>query len=418
MFKSININNWRQFEKVNINFHDRLTIITGANGAGKTTILKILSRYFGWDAAFIATPKNVNKDGTLEYSANAIDTNEGNIFNNVQKIGCITHKNGNKCDVFVPYKTNSLYSIKFQGSSNDSNGIFLPSHRPIYKYAQVDKIQTSVIKKQQAYNKYLQSIKRAYDINEMYGGERPTNIIKETLISFATFGYGNSVITPNKYALNVFKEFQHILTIVLPPKLGFEKFIIEIPELLLKTKTGIFPIDGVSGGIAAIIDLAWQIFMCNDNNKENFVVIIDEPENHLHPEMQRTLLKNFLKAFPNAQFIVSTHNPFIISSVLDSNIYVLNYNDNNAVVSTKLDFVNKAGTSNDILREVLGVPVTMPVWAEEKLNILIKKFSKYDINNENFNDLRNEMKKVGLEKYFPDTLVKVIEAGDKNDKIK
>ena len=47
MFKGIKIKNWRQFNNIDIEFHPNLTVITGANGAGKTTILSILSKHFG-----------------------------------------------------------------------------------------------------------------------------------------------------------------------------------------------------------------------------------------------------------------------------------------------------------------------------------------------------------------------------------
>ena len=36
-FKEFNINQWQQFENININFENRLTVLTGANGSGKTT---------------------------------------------------------------------------------------------------------------------------------------------------------------------------------------------------------------------------------------------------------------------------------------------------------------------------------------------------------------------------------------------
>ncbi|MFC1718335.1 AAA family ATPase [Candidatus Poribacteria bacterium] len=35
-FKSLKINNWKQFDAIDIEFHDRLTILTGANASGKT----------------------------------------------------------------------------------------------------------------------------------------------------------------------------------------------------------------------------------------------------------------------------------------------------------------------------------------------------------------------------------------------
>ncbi|MCR9069974.1 MAG: AAA family ATPase [Rhodobacteraceae bacterium] len=66
MFRSIEIKDWRQFASVKVDFHDRLTILTGANGAGKTTILNLLNRHFGWNLALIGTPQ-LSKRGVLRY---------------------------------------------------------------------------------------------------------------------------------------------------------------------------------------------------------------------------------------------------------------------------------------------------------------------------------------------------------------
>ena len=66
-------------------------------------------------------------------------------------------------------------------------------------------------------------------------------------------------------------------------KLGFEKIVVDIPEVMLCTKTGNFPIDAVSGGISSIIDITWQLYMFSDVS-DSFLALIDEPENHLHPE--------------------------------------------------------------------------------------------------------------------------------------
>lgn len=35
MFKRLKISDWRQFSNVDISFHPHLTVLTGANGAGK-----------------------------------------------------------------------------------------------------------------------------------------------------------------------------------------------------------------------------------------------------------------------------------------------------------------------------------------------------------------------------------------------
>ncbi|WP_419836937.1 AAA family ATPase [Streptomyces brasiliscabiei] len=49
----------------------------------------------------------------------------------------------------------------------------------------------------------------------------------------------------------------------------------------------------------------------------------DEPENHLHPSMQRTLVPTLLAAFPNVRFIVATHSPFVVTSTREAYVYAL-----------------------------------------------------------------------------------------------
>lgn len=44
-------------------------------------------------------------------------------------------------------------------------------------------------------------------------------------------------------------------------------------------------------------------------------LILDEPENHLHPAWQRRVLPAVQKLFPKAQMFVVTHSPFVVSSL-------------------------------------------------------------------------------------------------------
>jgi hypothetical protein len=48
------------------------------------------------------------------------------------------------------------------------------------------------------------------------------------------------------------------------------------------------------------------------------VVLIDEVETHLHVELQKKILPFLCDFFPKIQFIISTHSPFVLSSVANA----------------------------------------------------------------------------------------------------
>lgn len=407
MFKSLALHTWRQIEQVQISFHPRLTILTGANGTGKTTILNLLSRHFGWDILLVGTPSRDKKTGVLHYLADVWNSLWSPSTTGAAPprhiIGEIIYDDAKVASLSIP-EDNAVFQIQI-APQNPVRGLHIPSHRPVYTYQAVSSIPTQPITRQQAFTSYFSQVQQRY--MGAGSGRNANFVIKEALLALATFGYGNEVVVANPQARNLFEQFQGILSKVLPPKLGFQKIRIEMPEVVLMTKSGNFSLDGVSGGIASIIDMAWQIFMYSDEGTP-FVVTIDEPENHLHPELQQTILVGFLGAFPNVQFIVATHNPFIISSVPDSNVYVLDYNSENKVNSKYLDFVNKSGTANEILRDVLGLPFTMPIWAEERADEIVRKYSHLKLNEESLSQLRAELKAIGMEKFVPDSIDKII----------
>lgn len=54
--------------------------------------------------------------------------------------------------------------------------------------------------------------------------------------------------------------------------------------------------------------------------------MIDEIDTHLHIELQKIILPFLTSLFPNIQFIVTTHSPFVLTSVENSVIYDLEKN--------------------------------------------------------------------------------------------
>jgi predicted ATP-binding protein involved in virulence len=78
--------------------------------------------------------------------------------------------------------------------------------------------------------------------------------------------------------------------------------------------------DGLRSMALMAAEIAYRCVILNGHHGENAVinskgiVLIDEIDMHLHPNWQRTVINDLKKAFPNIQFIVTTHSPFIVQS--------------------------------------------------------------------------------------------------------
>ncbi|MGB0562293.1 MAG: AAA family ATPase, partial [Spirulinaceae cyanobacterium] len=170
-----------------------------------------------------------------------------------------------------------------------------------------------------------------------------------------------------------------------------------------------FILESASGGISSLIELSWQIYTFSLQERGEFTVLIDEIENHLHPTMQRRVLYDLVNAFPQARFIVTTHSPLVVSSVKDSSVYALRYNDRNKIESHKLDLLNKAKTAQEILDEVLGVSFTMPIWVEEKLTQIVQQYAADNMDEAKFSQMRADLQEMGLERLMPTAIQSVVE---------
>ena len=91
-----------------------------------------------------------------------------------------------------------------------------------------------------------------------------------------------------------------------------------------------FDFNTLSSGYAAVLDIVVDLIIRMESQSERKfdfsvagIVLIDEIETHLHLELQRKILDLLTSIFPNIQFIMSTHSPFIINSVDNAVIYDL-----------------------------------------------------------------------------------------------
>lgn len=89
-----------------------------------------------------------------------------------------------------------------------------------------------------------------------------------------------------------------------------------------------FTLNELSSGYSAVIAIVTELMLRMEKNR-NFdydvegIVLIDEIETHLHVELQKNILPILTTFFPNIQFIVTSHSPFVLQSVKNAVIYDL-----------------------------------------------------------------------------------------------
>lgn len=91
-------------------------------------------------------------------------------------------------------------------------------------------------------------------------------------------------------------------------------------QILTQDKT--FKFTEMSDGFAAVLEIIIDLILKMQRKdtltrayQQEGIVLIDEVETHLHLELQRLVLPLLTQLFPNIQFIVTTHSPFVLNSI-------------------------------------------------------------------------------------------------------
>jgi AAA15 family ATPase/GTPase len=144
-----------------------------------------------------------------------------------------------------------------------------------------------------------------------------------------------------------------------PEKLNF---------LISQSGKPLYSFQSLSSGYLAIFDIYANLLMHTEYAQIHptelaGVVVIDEIDAHLHVSLQRKILPFFTNSFPSIQFIVTTHSPFVLTSVDNAVIYDITTNQ----VASDLSMFSY----ESIVEGLLGVP---PI--SKKFEDTIKELTK------------------------------------------
>lgn len=135
---------------------------------------------------------------------------------------------------------------------------------------------------------------------------------------------------------NWFQRFESILKRIFEdPSLKLDFDIENFRFSIIQRNREPFDFNTLSSGYAAVFDIINDLIMRVEKKGDNTegIVLIDEIETHLHLELQKEILSLLVQMYPKMQFIVSTHSPFILSSIDNAVIFDL---ENKTLVSDGL----------------------------------------------------------------------------------
>lgn len=322
----INIKKVRHLSDISIPLSDekrKHLILTGKNGSGKTSVMEALVSHIKINFLSSANRYGVAKDGirkandVLERLKDALDLEENIRMKedaNYQLKHWKTELARWNFDIMADCQSFSLLRNKyFHGQLVLA---YYSADRKFFvqKYKNIEKVE----------------LKDYYELNDI-ANESAGSLLTKYLVDLKAtqaFSKDNEKIQRiNEW----FERFESILQMVFDDKnlrliFNEETFQFTIHE------TGREPFDfnTMSSGYAAVLDIINDLIMrmeAQSRLRVNFdmegIVLIDEIETHLHLELQKKILPMLTTLFPNIQFIVSTHSPFILNSLDNAVIYDL-----------------------------------------------------------------------------------------------
>ncbi len=118
--------------------------------------------------------------------------------------------------------------------------------------------------------------------------------------------------------------------------------------------------DGERGLIALVFDLTRRLAIANPDSDNPIgegvaLVLIDEIELHLHPKWQRDVLQRLRDTFKSCQFVATTHSPLVLGEVQARCVRFLEFVDDKVCVTVPYEAYGM--DANRILQEFMGAPV-------------------------------------------------------------
>lgn len=290
-------------------------ILTGKNGSGKTSVLKSAVDFL----SYAVSDNFVIQSDCLE-----------NIAFDEQRLQTASNSESGKlaCEGI---RNSIAHWNKFLSHWADGVVLAFPSYLNLReKYLKGEYILAYYGDDREIKVQISKNIEKV-DLQEVYSlKDHPSQQLVKYLVNLKTTEAfaktnGNEARAAEIHAW--FDRFQNVLRSIYSDDTLELKFDIETFAFTI-CQAGHDPFDftTLSMGYAAVFDIIGDLIMRMESKRRydlEGLVLIDEIETHLHVDLQKKIVPILTQLFPNIQFVLTTHSPFILNSTANAVVYDL-----------------------------------------------------------------------------------------------
>lgn len=386
ILKTLRLKNFRRFENLSIDFHDELTVIVARNGQGKTTLLDAVTIALG---TFVGAFDLGKGKGIDRSDARYVRTTERVSSEQRYPVEIMANFSKPKMDVL-----RQLMGAKNKTTTKDASELteygkqlqalmreLSDDPLPVVAYYSTGRLWKA---HKDMSRKAVLSESRAMGYEDCLSSASSFVQIQQWMTK-ATLGVRQQEEIPGYEQSNLPAQLENIKVTVehLLAEEGWRNFhySFQHEELAMSNPDhGILPVSLLSDGVRSMIsltaDLAWRCTKLNPqfgrdaSLKSPGIVMIDEVDMHLHPQWQQRVIASLRRAFPNIQFIVTTHSPQVLSTVHRENIRLLGTNEAGQMTVSEPLADSYGEPSNDVLQAIMHVDPQPPVPEKAQLERL------------------------------------------------
>lgn len=315
---ALNIVNVRHLKNITIPLSTterRSIILTGKNGSGKTSVLESLENFL----EFVVSSNFYTKDKC-----------ERRICELRQKTLSASSTEENKLNAQQNQPLLKTWEKSYNHWVNGAVAEFTSYADMRAKYQQGNFILAYYGDKRKISVQVSKNIEKV-DLKDVYTiKDNPSQLLVKYLVNLKTtaaFAQSSGNLQRVKEINEWFDRFEGIMRdLYEDDKLRLE-FNIETFEFsILQQGREPFDFNTMSMGYAAVFDIIGDLIMRMESKKNYDIeglVLIDEIETHLHVELQKKIMPVLMQLFPNIQFVLTTHSPFVLNSTPNSVVYDL-----------------------------------------------------------------------------------------------